>query len=163
MTIKILITGGTIDDLEYDSPEKAPKSHKSLIPDLIKQARVTIDYDIEEIMAKDSKFITDNDRELIMQKCIDSKEDRIIITHGTMTMPETAKYLGQKNIPKTIVLFGSKIPGNKNKSDTLFNVGTAIMAVQLLNRGVYIAMNGKIFSWENVKKNFDKGIFELEK
>ena len=80
-----------------------------------------------------------------------------------MTMPATAKYLGKKNIPKTIVILGAMIPANKEKSDALFNIGTALSAVQLLPHGVYITMNGKIFSWDNVKKNIDKGIFETEK
>ncbi len=80
-----------------------------------------------------------------------------------MTMLDMAKYLGKKNIPKTIILLGAAIPFNKEKSDALFNVGAAFSAVQLLPHGVYLTMNGKIFSWENVKKNFDKGVFELEK
>lgn len=75
-------------------------------------------------------------------------------------MPDTAKYLGRKQLPKTIILFGAAIPANKDQSDALFNLGTAVSAVQLLPAGVYITMNGKVFSWENVKKNFDTGTFE---
>ena len=163
MAIRIIITGGTIDDLEYESPEDAPKEHKSLIPDLLKQSRVTLDYEIDELLQKDSRHINDEDRELVYKRCLECSEDKIIITHGTMTMPATAKYLGKKNIPKTIVLWGAMIPANKEKSDALFNIGAALSAVQLLPHGVYITMNGKIFSWDNVKKNIDKGIFETEK
>ncbi len=160
--IKVFITGGTIDDLEYDSLDKAPKSHKSIIPDLLKQAKITLDYNIEELMHKDSKFITKEDRKVIFQKCKECKEDKIIITHGTATMAQTAKFLGEKNLKKTIILVGSAIPGNKEKSDALFNIGAAFSAVQSMPNGVYITMNRKIFSWENVRKNLDTGFFEEE-
>ena len=163
MTIKFIITGGTIDDLEYELAKDAPKKHKSLVPDLLKQAEVTLKYNIDELLQKDSRHINDEDRELVYKKCLECSEDKIIITHGTMTMPAMAKYLGQKNIPKTIVLLGAMIPANKEKSDALFNIGAALSAVQLLPHGVYITMNGKIFLWDNVKKNIDKGIFETEK
>ena len=163
MAIRIIITGGTIDDLEYKLPEDAPKEHKSLIPDLLKQSRITLDYEVDELLQKDSRYVDDDDRELVYQKCMECSEKQIIITHGTMTMSDTAKYLGKKNIPKTIVLTGAAIPANKEKSDALFNVGAALSAVQLLPHGVYITMNGKVFSWYNVKKNLDKGIFETEK
>src|SRR3989338_9218226 len=90
-------------------------------------------------------------------------QQAIIITHGTMTLADTAKYLGQKNITKTIVLTGSAIPSNNPDSDALFNIGFAFSAVQSLPSGVYVAINGKIFSWQNVKKNLDTGFFEEEK
>lgn len=78
-------------------------------------------------------------------------------------MPETARYLGKKNIRKTIVLVGAMVPANRKNSDALFNIGAALSAVQLLPHGVYITMNGRIFSWDNVAKNIDKGVFETEK
>jgi L-asparaginase len=162
MTIKILTTGGTIDGLEYDSEDKAPKMSESFIPKLFKRSRVTVKTEIEHVLAKDSKFIIDTDREIIYQKCLASKEEAIIITHGTMTMADTAKYLGLKNIPKTIVLVGAAIPANHENSDALFNFGSAFSAVQLLPHGVYISMNGQIFKWDNVTKNLAKGIFENE-
>ena len=160
MSIRILITGGTIDDLEYNSLDKAPKFPKSIIPSVLKKARVTLDFNTEILMLKDSKFITKKDRKIILKKCGECKEDKIIITHGTMTMPLTAKFLGEKNIKKTIVLLGSAIPTNKKDSDALFNLGTAMAAVQLLPKGVYITMNGKIFNWDNVRKNKRTGKFE---
>lgn len=162
MAIKILITGGTIDGLEYDSLEKAPKSHESLIPELLKQARVTPDYSVDVLMSKDSRFITDEDRETVLKKCQECEESRIVITHGTMTMSITAKFLGEKNLQKTIVLLGSAISANEENSDALFNLGAALAAVQLLPAGVYITMNGKIFSWDNVRKNTNTGLFEKE-
>jgi len=163
MVIRVLITGGTIDNLEYDSEDKAPKNQKSIIPDLLKKSRIGLNYSVEEIIFKDSRFVNEGDRELLFQKCKKCQEDKIIITHGTMTMPLTAKYLGQKKLKKTIVLLGAAIPGNKENSDALFNLGLAFSAIQLLPKGVYITMNGKIFSWDNVKKNLDTGFFEKEK
>lgn len=163
MAIKIFVTGGTIDGLEYDSPEKAPKHQKTHIPDALKQSRVTVDYDIEVLMFKDSKFVTNEDRETIRRRCQEFKEDCIIITHGSATMSETAKYLGKNNITKTIILLGSAYPVNKKNTDALFNLGAALTAVQILPKGVYVTMNGKIFTWDNVKKNFKSGFFEKEK
>lgn len=163
MTIKVFITGGTIDNLEYDSEDKAPKNQKTIIPDLLKKSRISLDYDVEEVCFKDSKFMNDNDRELLLKKCKDCPEEKIIVTHGTITMPITAKYLGKHRLTKTIVLLGAAIPGNKENSDALFNIGLALASVQLLPHGVYVTMNGKIFSWKNVKKNLDTGFFETEK
>lgn len=162
-TIKIFITGGTIDDLEYSKVEDAPKNHQSLIPVLLKQARLAIDTDYEILMQKDSKFVNDLDREEILRKCQNAENEKIVITHGTMTMPETAKFLLQANLSKTILLLGAAIPANRENSDALFNLGSAIAAVQILPNGVYVAMNGKIFSADNVKKNFGTGIFEENK
>lgn len=158
--IKILITGGTIDDLDYELQEDAPKNPKSYIPKKLKKARLTIDYSTEVLMMKDSRHITSEDRRLLINKCKDIEESKIIITHGTFAMPETAKVLGNENITKTIVLVGSAIPINKPDSEALLNLGAAIAAVQLLSPGVYVVMNGKIFTWDNVKKNFDTGFFE---
>jgi L-asparaginase len=90
MAIKFLITGGTIDGLEYSSEAKQPRSHESLIPAMLKQGRLTTDYNVEVLMQKDSKFITDSDREVMLEKCIQAKESQIIITHGTITMTQTA-------------------------------------------------------------------------
>lgn len=163
MEIKIMITGGTIDNLEYAAEKNAPKKQQSLIPQLLKQSRLNSDYNVEKILFKDSKFITDNDRESILKKCRNCKEDKIVITHGTMTMPQTAKFIGKFNLKKTIVLVGSAIPANKGKSDALFNLGFALAAVQLLSHGVYVAMNGRIFQSNNVSKNLRTGYFEEEK
>ena len=160
MKTAILITGGTIDDLEYDQEENAPKHQKTIIPSLIKQARITERIETKIVCFKDSKFINDSDRVLILQECKTSSSDKIIITHGTMTMPETANYLGEHNIPKTIVMFGAAIPANQIHSDALFNFGLALASVKALPHGVYVTMNGKIFSFDNVKKNYETGNFE---
>jgi len=160
--IKIFITGGTMDDLEYELLKDAPCNPQTYIPGKLNTARLTIKYSTEVLIMKDSRHITSEDRKRIHKKCQNCKEDKIIITHGTATMPNTAKYLGQQVQEKTIVLVGSAIPINKKGSDAFFNLGTAIAAVQLLPKGIYITMNGRIFTWDNVKKNFDKGIFETE-
>jgi len=162
MAIKVFITGGTIDNLEYDSEDKAPTNQKSLIPNLLKKSRITLDYNTEQILFKDSKFVNDKDKKLFLQKCKHCPESKIILTHGTITMPSTAKYLGKQDLQKTIVLVGSAIPANKEDSDAQFNLGLAFSAVQLLPKGVYVTMNGKIFSWDNVKKNLGTGNFEKE-
>lgn len=109
------------------------------------------DYSIEILMQKDSRAITEEDRKLIFQKCLKTKEKRIIVTHGTYTMVQTARYLGKSKLAKTIVLVGSFVFGDKKNSDALFNLGAAVNAVQLLPEGVYIVMNGEIFTWDNVR------------
>ena len=163
MTIRIIVTGGTIDGLEYNAANKAPPKHLSIIPKFLEKARLSIEYELEVLMQKDSKFITEEDHAIIYDRCLKCKEKQIVITHGTMTMPLTAKFLGKKKIKKTIVLVGSAVLGNKFNSDAFFNLGGAIAAVQLLPVGVYVTMGGKIFSWNNVKKNFDTGMFETER
>jgi len=163
MPIRVLLTGGTIDNLEYSSVDKHPNNQKTIIPDLLETSRISLDYIIEGVCFKDSKFLDDSDRELILSKCKQSREERIIITHGTMTMPITAKFLGKHKLPKVIVLAGAAVPGNMANSDALFNLGLAFAAVQLLPHGAYVTMNGKIFPWDNVKKNLDTGYFIAEK
>lgn len=159
MIIKLLITGGTIDCKKIEEKDKYifEKTH---LPEMLKQGRCKIDIDSHVIMLKDSIHMTDEDREKILQNCKDCEEDKIIITHGTDTMVETAQVLGKNIKNKTIVLLGAMIPYNQNNSDALFNLGCAVSAVQSLPKGVYITMNGKIFSWDNVRKNKELGLFE---
>ena len=107
--------------------------------------------------------MNEEDRQRILEECKKSKEDRIIITHGTDTMAETAKTLGNGIKDKTIVLLGAMVPYNKKDSDALFNFGSAISVVQTLPKGTYIVMNGKIFDWNNVKKNKKLERFETIK
>jgi L-asparaginase len=159
-SLKILVTGGTIDDLEYSNEKNAPQSHRSLVSSLLEQIKDPAKIDLEVLMQKDSKFITEKDREFISKKCKESKEDKIIITHGTMAMIETAQFLAKANFQKTIVLCGALIPANQKNADALSNLETAIMAIQSLNFGVHIAMHGKIFSSDRVKKNSNTGFFE---
>ncbi len=160
MTVRLLITGGTIDDLDYTSEKTPLQKRTSLIPELLRHARVTLECHCDEVFQKDSRHLNESDRDLLLRKCKECSEEKIIITHGTMTMSKTAQFLGGKNIPKTIVILGAMIPANKKNSDAMFNLGAALSAVQLLPHGVYLTMNGKIFPWNNVRKNLKKGVFE---
>ena len=108
----------------------------------------------------DSLEMTDEDRELIAHQCNQCEENQIVITHGTDTMSETAKVLAEKVKNKTIVLFGAMIPIKFGSSDGLFNLGSALAFVQTLPAGVYVAMNGRYFHWDNVRKNKQTGMFE---
>jgi L-asparaginase len=158
-TIRILITGGTIDK-EYDpltGELTFPKSHLS---NMLNQVRCKVKFVLEEVMLKDSLQMTSEDRKEILEKCIDCLENKIIVTHGTDTMVETARILGKHIRGKTIVLVGAMIPYAFGASDALFNLGCAFSAVQALPQGVYITMNGEIFTWDNVKKNKESGEFE---
>ncbi len=157
--IKILTTGGTIDCISIDQLTNVYTFVNSHIPKMLEHARLN-DIVVDEIMMKDSLLMNDIDREKISNKCQSCSEDKIVITHGTDTMPETAKYLGERIKDKTIVLLGAMIPYNQKDSDAMFNFGAAIANVQLLPKGVYVSMNGKVFNWDNVKKNKELGIFE---
>jgi L-asparaginase len=108
----------------------------------------------------DSLSMTETDRKKILDECQTSIEDKILITHGTDTMAETAKLLGQHIKDKTIILTGAMIPYAFGSSDGLFNLGSALAFLQTLPHGVYISMNGKYFHWDNVRKNKEIGLFE---
>lgn len=162
MTIRLLITGGTIDK-EYNpiTGELAfPHTH---LPEMLKQGRCEADVAVETLMLKDSLRMNDDDRKQVLERCQSCGENNIVITHGTDTMVETAQVLGQNLKNKTVVLLGAMVPYTIDNSDALFNLGCAIIATQTLSSGIYIAMNGKIFSWDNVKKNKDLGKFETIK
>lgn len=159
MTIRIFMTGGTIDCERIEDGEKYIFD-KTYVPKMLEQGKCKEDITTQVLFLKDSIYTTDEDRQNILNECKNCKEDKIIITHGTDTMPETAKILGPIIQDKTIVLLGAMIPYNQPNSDALFNLGTAISAVQLLGKGVYISINGKIFSWDNVRKNKELGLFE---
>ncbi|MDP2864292.1 MAG: asparaginase domain-containing protein [bacterium] len=160
MAIKLFITGGTIDCEKLDPSTEKYIFSETHLPEMLKQAKNRIGIKLEVLMLKDSIYMTDSDREKILQGCKSCKEDKIIITHGTDTMVETAQVLGKSIKDKTIVLLGAMIPYNQKNSDASFNLGSAITAVQLLPKGVYITMNGKIFSWDNVRKNKELQEFE---
>jgi L-asparaginase len=158
--IRLFITGGTIDCVYYRPKTDKWKFKETYIPKMLKQARVAYPVFVEKLMLKDSREIIDKDRELILKKCKECKEDKIVITHGTFTMADTARFLGKRIKNKTIILVGSMIPFNEQKSDALFNLGCAITAAQTLKKGTYITMNGKIFLSHNVRKNIRLGKFE---
>lgn len=158
--IKIFATGGTIDCDNINCDTNVYSFVDTNLPKMLEQARNKTDISIEVLMMKDSLLMNDSDREVISSRCQSCKENKIIITHGTDTMSETAKYLGERINDKTIVLTGAMIPFNQNNSDAMFNLGTTIANIQLLPKGVFISMNGKVFGWNNVKKNKELGIFE---
>jgi len=111
-------------------------------------------------MMIDSLEMTDHDRELIAHQCNSCEENKIVITHGTDTMAETAQMLAAKVKNKTVVLTGAMIPIKFGSSDGLFNLGSALAFAQTLAPGVYVAMNGRYFHWDNVRKNKENGVFE---
>lgn len=162
MAIRLFITGGTIDGFDCSNPGKPSAYDSSRIPELLRRARLNEPVQTETVFFKVGLRITEEDRKAILQRCRECKEDKILITHGTSTMAVTAKVLGNAALPKTIVIFGAAVPAEDRDSDALFNLGAAFAAVQTLPAGVYITMNGGIFSWDDVKKNTETGKFEAE-
>lgn len=158
MKIKIFTTGGTIDKIYYDAKSEFQVGEPEIGRVLV-EANVNYDYEVESILRKDSLDITQSDRLMIHKRVLGEPSANIIVTHGTDTMVQTAKYL--LGIPgKTIVLTGSIQPARLKVSDAVFNVGFAIAAAQLLGAGVYIAMNGCIFDPRSAEKNSRLNRFE---
>ena len=158
MNIRIFVTGGTFDK-EYDEINGNLYFKKTHIREMLDLGRSKIDVNISTLMMKDSLEMKNEDRALILDNCLKAKEDKIIITHGTDTMVETAKSIAARKLNKTVVLTGAMIPYKFGSSDGLFNLGAAIGFVQSLNHGVYIAMNGKYFNHDEVEKNNGIGEF----
>ena len=160
MNIKIFTTGGTIDKVYFDA-ESHFQVGDSTIKEIFLEAGVSFACQIESILRKDSLELNDADRELIKQKVSSCGETRILITHGTDTMAKTASHLKGDSIEgKTIVLTGAMQPARLRSTDAIFNVGYAVAATQILPPGVYIAMNGRIFDADKVKKNRAEQRFE---
>ena len=155
MEIRIFSTGGTIDDIDLANSS----TRRTHIPTALKQARISSELVVtrEVLMKKDSRAMTASDREHILSKCRACKEDKILITHGTFTIPETASYLGKTISNKTIVITGSMLPLSEQNTDAMFNLGSAIVAVQFLPFGVYVVIHGLVFHWHNIKKESSKG------
>lgn len=159
MAIKILVTGGTFDK-EYDEINGRLYFKDTHLPELIKLGRSNLNVQVRTLMMVDSLEMTDADRDIIVNHCKQCSEEQIVITHGTDTMEMTARKLGEAALDKTIVLTGAMIPIKFGSSDGLFNLGSALAFVQSLPKGTYVAMNGKYFLWNNVRKNKSSGIFE---
>lgn len=159
MKIRILITGGTFDK-EYDEINGRLFFKDSHLPEMLTLGRARLDLDVRTLMMIDSLDMTDSDRETIAAQCLAAPGDRIVITHGTDTMSETARFLERRVISKTIVLTGAMIPYKFGSSDGLFNLGSALAFVQVLAAGVYVAMNGRCYVAGNVLKNKKTGYFE---
>ena len=159
MAITIFVTGGTFDK-EYQEIDGRLFFKNTHLPEMLQLGRSRVKADIKTLMLVDSLEMTDADRLNILRHCNKTKDDRIVITHGTDTMEITARDLGESIKDKTIVLTGAIVPYKFGSSDGLFNLGSALAFVQTLPHGVYIAMNGRYFPWDNVTKNRKTGVFE---
>lgn len=157
--IRIFVTGGTFDK-EYNELTGELFFQDTHLPEMLRKGRSQVPVDIRTLMMIDSLEMTDADRDLIARHCIEAEEDKIVVTHGTDTMAQTAAALAGKVKGKTIVLAGAMIPYKFGSSDGLFNLGSALAFVQTLPHGVYVAMNGRWFNWNNVRKNKQSGQFE---
>ena len=159
MAVSIFITGGTFDK-EYNEITGKLYFKDTHMREILDLGRSKLDVSIRTLMMIDSLDMTESDRKLILENCVRTEGDQIIITPGTDTMTDTAKLLATGNLEKTIVLTGAMIPFKFGTSDGLFNLGSALGFVQSLPHGVYIAMNGRCFDYDKVKKNKETGVFE---
>ena len=159
MPIQIFITGGTFDK-EYNEITGKLYFKNTHLKEMLSMGRSQLDVQITTLMMIDSLDMTNDDRYIILESCKNCLLDKIIITHGTDTMIDTAKFLAKDNIDKTIVFTGAMIPIDFGSSDGLFNLGSAMGFVQSLKSGIYIAMNGRCFNYDKVRKNTKTGIFE---
>lgn len=159
MTIRILAAGGTFDK-HYNEIAGELGFDSSHLPAIVTRARITLPVQITQLPLLDSLDMKDEDRRRILDTCRQANEDQILIIHGTDTMRETAEVLGHASLGKTIVMTGAMIPYEIANSDALFNFGFAFGIAQTLPAGVYVAMNGRIFAWDNVMKNRSAGLFD---
>lgn len=163
-TIRLFVTGGTFDK-EYNERNGTLSFKDTHLRDMLKLGRCLLDVEIRTLMMIDSLDMDTEDREVILSQCRKCPQQRIVVTHGTDTMEVTARLLGEnlgekEMADKTIVLTGAMIPYAFGSSDGLFNLGSSLAFAQALPPGVYVAMNGRCFTWDNVRKNRDAGIFE---
>lgn len=159
MPIRVLVTGGTFDK-EYNERTGQLYFKDTHLPEMLRLGRSRVEVNIRTVMMIDSLEMTDADRALIVQNCVQAPEARMVITHGTDTMTETAAAVAAAVAGKTIVLTGAMVPYAFGSSDGLFNLGSALSFVQVLPVGVYIAMNGKCLPWNRCRKNRERGEFE---
>jgi L-asparaginase len=157
--IRIFVTGGTFDK-EYNERTGQLFFQDSHVAEMLRLGRCLLNVEMRTLMMIDSLEMTEDDRRAIAAQCHNARESRIVITHGTDTMVETAAHLGREIQGKTIVLTGAMIPYKFGSSDGLFNLGSALAFVQTLPPGIYVAMNGRCFPWDRVRKSHEQGIFE---
>ena len=166
--IRILVTGGTFDK-EYNELAGTLAFKETHVPEMLRLGRCRVEVTVRQLMMIDSLEMTDADRRSIAGACLTSPESRIVVTHGTDTMVETAQILASTLIEgppegghyrKTVVLTGAMVPYAFGSSDGLFNLGSALSFAQTLPAGVYVAMNGRAFGWNDVRKNRQSGVFE---
>jgi L-asparaginase len=159
MKIRFLVTGGTFDK-EYNEITGALYFKDTHVREMLRLGRCSVDLEIRTLMMIDSTEMTAVDREMILKSCVESSVTRIVISHGTDTMSETARYLGERVQDRTVILTGAMVPYTFGSSDGLFNLGSAISFAQTLPHGVFVVMNGRCFDWHNVRKNRSTGRFE---
>jgi L-asparaginase len=159
MPIRIFVTGGTFDK-EYDEIQGRLFFKDSHVAEMLALGRSRVHVAVRTLMMIDSLEMSDTDRQIIIRNCQHCDETRIVITHGTDTMVETARTLAADVTGKTIVLTGAMIPYAFGSSDGLFNLGSALSFAQVLPSGVYVAMHGQAFPWDRVRKNRQTGYFE---
>ncbi len=157
--IRIVVTGGTFDKV-YDELTGRLFFKETHLPEMLSRGRCLVDVEVEKLMMVDSLDMTEADRARIVERCARCPEARVVVTHGTDTMSETARALHAAGLAKTIVLTGAMIPYAFGSSDGLFNLGSALSFAQALPPGVYVAMNGRVFAGDRVRKNRASGIFE---
>lgn len=158
--IQIITTGGTIEGLEYDNPNQVPKIPPMPLDSILELIENLPKYRTKSALLKDSRFMNDNDRAVIATEIEKSDANKILVTHGTLTMAETAQFLGRLGLDKTIVLTGAFVLGTNPKTDAFENLSFALNKIADLNEGVYIAMHQTIFPWNNVRKNIAENRFE---
>ncbi|MEO8256352.1 MAG: asparaginase domain-containing protein [Acidobacteriota bacterium] len=162
-SVRVFVTGGTFDK-QYNELDGTLAFRDTHLPEMLLLGRCRLDLSIRTLMMIDSLDMTAADRALIVEQCRTAIETRIVITHGTDTMVDTAAVLARafpRGGDKTIVVTGAMIPYAFGSSDGLFNLGSALSFVQVLPPGVYIAMNGRYFDWDAVWKNRQTGVFEI--
>ena len=159
MAIRILITGGTFDK-EYDELGGVLFFKETHVPEMLRLGRCLVPVEVATVMMVDSLQMTAADREAILARCREAPEDRIVVTHGTDTMVETARVLAAGRTGKTIILTGAMVPYAFGSSDGLFNLGSALSFAQVVPPGVYVAMNGRCLPADRVRKNRVLGVFE---
>lgn len=162
MSVRVLVTGGTFDK-EYDELRGTLSFGRTHVPEMLKLGRCRLRAKVATLMMKDSLFMTAADRRRILAACRRAPETRLVVTHGTDTMAETAAVLGRGLAGKTVVLTGAMRPYRFGSSDGLFNLGSALSFAQTLPPGVYVAMNGVVFPWDDVRKDRRLGVFRSRK
>jgi L-asparaginase len=159
MNLRIIASGGTFDK-HYDEIAGKLGFGPGHLAQVIQRARFTVPVALEELPFLDSLDMQDADRQRILDAAAQAAENRVVVIHGTDTMRETAEVLGNAKLAKTVILTGAMIPYEIANSDALFNFGYACAAAQLLPAGVYVAMNGRVFTWDKVEKNRAAGVFQ---
>lgn len=158
MTVRVFVTGGTFDK-EYEELTGTLSFRRTHVPEMLKLGRNRVGARVTTLMMKDSLFMTAADRRRILAACRRAKETRVVVTHGTDTMAETAAVLGRGLTGKTVVLTGAMRPYRFGSSDGMFNLGSALSFAQVLPPGVYVAMNGRFLPWDDVRKDRRRGVF----